>query len=201
MALEGGRLLSGRARGVLIVTKPKAPKKRPKAGQSRLAVEERVKLFIEAYLSNGENLREAAIAAGYKPSAADKAGHRMSKSVLFLSELDKRKKAILAPLMITTERILTETARLAFSDVSKIIDPITGKVLLPNELDEATRAAVASFEIDEYGRIKYKFWDKNSASERLFKHIGLYEKDNAQKANPIAEVLAMVSGSGFKPVK
>lgn len=169
------------------MTKPKAPKKRPKAGQSRLAVEERVKLFIEAYLSNGENLREAAVAAGYKPSAADKAGHRMSKSVLFLSELDKRKTEVLAPIKITTERVLTETARLAFSDVSKIIGP-TGKVLLPNELDEATRAAVASFEIDEYGRIKYKFWDKNTASERLFKHLNLYKEDNKGRGGPTVQV-------------
>lgn len=186
------------------MTKPKAPKKRPKAGQSRLAVEERVKLFIEAYLSNGENLREAAIAAGYKPSAADKAGHRMSKSVLFLSELDKRKKAILAPLKITTERILAETARLAFSDPRRIIHqdgPNKGKVKTLDELDDETAAAVASFKIDEYGRIEYKFWDKNTASERLFKHSGLYKVDNDQKVDAVAAMLAQVAGSGFKPVK
>lgn len=182
------------------MTKPKAPKKRPKAGQSRVSVEGRVKLFIEAYLSNGENLRESAIAAGYKPSAADKAGHRMSKSVLFLSELDKRRTAIMAPLKLTTERIIEETARLALSDIGKIIGP-DGKVLLPNELDDATRAAVSSFKIDEYGRIEYKFWDKNSATERLFKQMGLYKADNEQKGDVIALLLAQVAGSGFKPVK
>lgn len=180
------------------MTKPKAPKKRPKAGQSRLAVEERVKLFIEAYLSNGENLRESAIAAGYKPSAADKAGHRMSKSVLFLSELDKRKTEILAPLKLNTEKTLEEAARLAFSDIGQIIGP-TGKILLPNELDPATRAAIAAFEIDEYGRIKYKFWDKNAALEKLFKHQNLYKDDNKGRA-PLMQV-AIVQLVPLQPLK
>lgn len=182
------------------MTKAKKSKKTPQAGHTRLALEDRTRLFVEAYLSNGENLRESAIAAGYSPSGAAKAGYRMSKSVLFLSELDKRRTEILAPLKITTERILKETARLAFSDIGKIVGE-NGKILLPHELDPETRAAVASFEIDEYGRIKYKFWDKNSASERLFKQAGLYKADNEQKGDAVAEMLALVAGSGFKPVK
>lgn len=36
------------------------------------------------------------------------------------------------------------------------------------------------FEIDDLGRIKYKFWDKNTAQDRLFKFKGLYEKDHSQ---------------------
>ena len=67
-----------------------------------------------------------------------------------------------------------------------------GRVKLPHELDAATRAAVASFKIDEYGRIEYKFWDKNAALEKLFKHRGLYKVDNEQKTDPVAALVAAV---------
>lgn len=76
--------------------------------------------------------------------------------------------------------LLRESARVAYSDVSKIIDPATGRVKLPHELDEDTRRAVSAFEIDDLGRIKYKFWDKNTAQDRLFKFKGLYEKEHSQ---------------------
>lgn len=176
------------------MTKPKAPKKPQAQKSGKLSMDERRGKFVEAFMSNNGNLRKAALAAGYSPGGADKAGYRMSKCAVVLSMLDSRRAEILTPLKITTERILEETARLAFSDVANIIGE-GGKVLLPHELDAATRAAVSSFKIDEYGRIEYKFWDKNSASERLFKHIGLYEKDNAQKTDPLRALLDGLSGN------
>lgn len=183
------------------MTKPKAPKKRPKAGQSRVSVEGRVKLFIEAYLSNGENLRESAIAAGYKPSAADKAGHRMSKSVLFLSELDKRRTSVLGPLIDRANRSMRETDRIAFMDPRRIIHqdgPNKGKVKTLDELDDETAAAVSSFKIDEYGRIEYKFWDKNNANERIHKQANLYKENNKGLA-PVTQV-AIVNLVPLEPI-
>lgn len=86
--------------------------------------------------------------------------------------------------------LLREALRIATSDIAGIIRD--GKVLLPNELDAKTRAAVASFEIDEYGRVKYKFWDKNAALEKLFKHKGLYEADNKQKPAELVTTIRLV---------
>ncbi|HEY9208217.1 MAG TPA: terminase small subunit [Acidovorax sp.] len=84
---------------------------------------------------------------------------------------------------VDTAKLLQEAHRLAHSSVVHIMHP-DGKVKLPHELDPDTAAAVASFKIDEYGRIEYKFWDKNSAIERLFKHKGLFKEDNDQ-AKPV----------------
>lgn len=89
---------------------------------------------------------------------------------------------------VDTAKLLREASRLAHSDIANIMHP-DGRVKLPHELDPETRAAVASFKIDEYGRIEYKFWDKNSAQERLFKHKGLFEQDNKQKADPFTALL------------
>jgi hypothetical protein len=99
---------------------------------------------------------------------------------------------------IDAEKLLREASRLAHSDISNIMHP-DGKVKLPHELDPDTRAAVASFKIDEYGRIEYKFWDKNSAIERLFKHKGLFEQDNKQKADPLAEAIKSLGGNVLGP--
>lgn len=75
--------------------------------------------------------------------------------------------------------IMREIKRVALSDIGGIMGK-DGKVLMPNELDAATRAAVSSFEIDEYGRVKYKFWDKNVALTNAAKIKGLFEADNTQ---------------------
>lgn len=95
---------------------------------------------------------------------------------------------------LKTTDLVREAARIAFSDVSRIMNA-DGTVKLPHELDADTRRAVAAFEIDDVGRIKYKFWDKNSAHERLFKFKGLFERDNDQKANPLRELAAALTGN------
>lgn len=76
--------------------------------------------------------------------------------------------------------IMREIRRLAHSDIAGIMHA-DGRVKLPHELDPATRAAVASFKIDEYGRIEYKFWDKNAALDKASKITGLYKEDNEQQ--------------------
>lgn len=95
--------------------------------------------------------------------------------------------------------ILEETRRIALSTPAGIIDEKTGKVRLPHELDAATAASISSFEIDDMGRIKYRFWDKNSSLERAAKILGLFEKDNGQKTNPLTELLATLNGNVLGP--
>lgn len=94
---------------------------------------------------------------------------------------------------LTGARILEEIQRVAFSDIRKITKE-DGTLLLPHQLDAATAAAVASFEIDQYGGVKYKFWDKNSSLEKLAKHKGLYSEDNKQRVDPLRELLGNLSG-------
>jgi len=60
---------------------------------------------------------------------------------------------------------------------------------------------VASFKIDEYGRIEYKFWDKNSALDKAAKILGLYELDNKQKSDPLVDLLASLSGNVLGPAQ
>lgn len=100
-------------------------------------------------------------------------------------------------------KVLAEVAKLAHSDIAGIMfteGEKAGTVKLPHELDPATRAAVASFKIDEFGRIEYKFWDKKGALDMAMKHLGLFEIDNKQKADPLVELLKGLGGRVVGPV-
>lgn len=106
---------------------------------------------------------------------------------------------------ITHERVLLEIARLALFDPRNLFrEDGTPKPI--NELDDNTAAAIAGLEVLEefegsgkdrkfigYTK-KYKVADKNSALEKLAKHLGLYEKDNKQKTDPVAELLQQLGG-------
>ena len=91
---------------------------------------------------------------------------------------------------LNAAKIAAEIARVAHSDIAGIMHP-DGRVKLPHELDPATRAAVASFKI-EYGRIEYKFWDKNTALTNGAKIVGLFKEDNAQKTPPLVCEIRLV---------
>ncbi len=102
--------------------------------------------------------------------------------------------------VLEASEIMREIRRVAVSDIAGIMHD-DGRVKLPHELDPATRAAVASFKIDEYGRIEYKFWDKNSALDKAVKILGLYELDNKQKSDPLVDLLASLSGNVLGPAQ
>ena len=178
--------------------KQKASKRRPNAGTSKRTADEKMLVFVEAYLSNGGNATKASIDAGYSPASAASAGSRMLRNVKVKQLLDERQVEIAAKLQLDTERTLQEVARIAFADPRKLVKD--GRFLNLDELDDDTAAAIASCEVDKDGVIKYKFWDKNSALERASKIQGLFAKDNKQKADPLADLLGALSGNVFKPV-
>lgn len=101
---------------------------------------------------------------------------------------------------LDASELMREIKRVALSDIGGIMH-VDGRVKLPHELDPSTRAAVASFKIDEYGRIEYKFWDKNSALDKAAKILGLYELDNKQKSDPLVDLLASLSGNVLGPAQ
>lgn len=114
---------------------------------------------------------------------------------------------------VTVERVLKEAARIALFDPRKLLnDDGTPKGL--HELDDDTAAGIAGLDVldefdwDEEGRKtkigvvrKYKLADKNAALEKLFKFLGMYERDNKQKVDPLAEVLRQMGASALPVAK
>lgn len=70
------------------------------------------------------------------------------------------------------------------------------------QLSPAAAALYAGAKEGKYG-VEIQMHDKLTAVEKLFKHFGLYGKDNEQKADALASLLNRVStegGNGFTPV-
>lgn len=177
-----------------MVAKAKKPVKRAKAGTSKEAAAARKALFVEAYIANGGNATQAAIAAGYSAKTAGSMGSQLLKDIKVSEEIAKSAKALANKYELTAERTIREIARLAYSDPRRFYNA-DGSIKAIHELDDDTAATIASVEVDvlrldgtRVGEtVKVKQWDKNAALEKAMKFHGLYEKDNAQR-NPFAEM-------------
>lgn len=102
---------------------------------------------------------------------------------------------------ITRERVLGEVAKIAFFDIRSIFNS-DGTLKHVKDLDDTAAAAIAGIEtiqVGEDGNLlltkKFKMSDKNVALEKLMKHLGLYELDNKQKTDPVADLLAALKGN------
>ena len=162
--------------------------------------------FVEEYLID-LNATKAAERAGYSEKTAYSQGQRLLKHAEIQALITQKRLELAAKCDVSSERVVREVAALAFSDVRKLLND-DGSMKQISELDDVTAAAVSSVEVSEivaedgtrFGIVKkIRLWDKNSAQERLCKHLGLFEQDNKRKVDPIAELLKQIGGS--LPVK
>lgn len=137
--------------------------------------------YLEVYGSGSSTSRRA----------TTKLASRLASLPHVRRRIEELQKAAAARAGVTHDRVVAELARVALSSVRRVVDA-DGRLLLPNQLDEDTAAAVASFKIDEYGRIEYKFWNKVDALDKLAKYLGLYERDNAQQPPPVIREIRLV---------
>lgn len=200
----------------------KKPKKVPgasqnaagkKAGTAKVKVKKGLtiqqRLFVAEYLRD-RNGTQAAIRAGYSPRTAQQQASDLLLKPLIREQIEAFVIKAEEKASLTVERTLREVARLAFFDPRKLLNP-DGSPKPINELDDDTAACLAGMEIMEQfegsgsdrvfvGHVKkYKIADKNAALEKAMKHLGQYEKDNAQTMNPLAELFRQVVGTPLRP--
>lgn len=188
---------------------PRAPRKKASTKQARqpTGTSERKARFAVEWLKD-QNATQAAIRAGYASKAAYQQGSRLLKDPQVLAIIKPAQEAhveAITHLTLTAERIKQEIARLALFDPRKLFDS-DGQPKPITELDDDTAAALAGLDVLEefegtgedrkfvgYTK-KYKIADKNSALEKAARILGLFEKDNAQRTDPLKELLGR-----FKP--
>jgi phage terminase small subunit len=179
------------------------PSARVKAGTSRSAALARREAFAQAYIGNGRNGTQAAITAGYSPKTATVQAAQLltdpNVRALINEAMEKHSKAA----GLTVERVLEEVRRLSLADTRRLYRE-DGTLKRPDEWDDETAAAVAGLEvIEEFSGAgearelsghtkKIKLWDKNAALEKAMKHLGLYERDNAQRGESLAIQINLV---------
>lgn len=125
----------------------------------------------------------------------------LASHVGVLARVTELRKAASFALGADIERVFKEAARIALFDPRKMFDD-DGKPLHISQLDDDTAAAIAGLEIVTKGNsemgfgevLKVKIADKNAAIEKLFKFHGMYIRDNAQKTDPLADVLREIAG-------
>lgn len=140
--------------------------------------------FAQA-LAKGASAADAYTQAGYKPSRS--AASRLSTNVNIEARVAELVGKGADRAEVTIARVLDEMRKLGFSDIRGAFTP-NGSLLPPEEWDDDFAAAVAAVEVvsrntnekDAEGRTvvehvhKIKMWDKNSALEKLAKHLGMF---------------------------
>jgi len=117
-------------------------------------------------------------------------GRRLLKKDNVKAELQDRRESMALACQISLRSVMLEETCIAHADPVDLFSD-DGSILSPNMLPERIRRAISSIEVIELPvkvgdeqkyKYKYKFWDKGKSLERISKHLGLYEKDNVQKA-------------------
>ena len=131
-------------------------------------------IFIAEFLVDG-NATRAAIASGYSEKTAEAAGSRLLRNVKVSRVLAERNARRVEKLDVTAERVLCELAKLSYFDPGRLFDEF-GKLKRVTEMDEVTRAAVESVEVDpETGRVKKLVMAKKGQNlERLGRYLKLF---------------------------
>lgn len=161
--------------------------------------------FVREYLID-LNATQAAIRAGYSAKTAEVQGSRLLSNAKVALEVAAAQQKRSVKTEITAARVIQEIARLAFFDPRKLLTA-DGEPVPIQDLDDDTAAAIAGIETaterrrgEDEGAThirKYKIADKNSALEKLAKHLGIYELDNHQKTDALTEVLKRLGPSAL----
>jgi hypothetical protein len=161
---------------------------RRKAGRSAWAVAKRRKLFVEAYLSNGHNAAQAAIAAGTGGKQPRAEGWKLLHHPEVQHLIATRAERVAELAEMNTATWARELRAVAFSDIGKLFDG-DGKLIPVPHLPAHVRAAISSVKVhttkERATIVEYKFWDKCTALQTMARHLGLFERDTAQTKQDI----------------
>ena len=160
--------------------------------------------FIEEYLID-LNATQAAIRAGYSEKTAGSIGHENLTKPEIQEALTIRRKAIAAATDITPEKVISELAKLGFSNMQDFIRITSGGDPMA-DLSNLTRdqaAALSEFTVEDFTdgrgddardvrRVKFKLADKRAALVDIGKHLGIFKdriehtgKDGTPLASPV----------------
>lgn len=136
------------------------------------------KAFCEEYLID-LNATQAAIRAGYSEKTANEQAARMLTKTNIQEYIQELKKARSDRTQVTQDKVLNDIERLRAQCMQEIPVTVVRKHKNKDGVMVYEKAEVLVF--DPAGA--------NSALDKLSKHTGLYEKDNAQKGKSFVEWL------------
>lgn len=151
--------------------------------------------FVDEYLVD-LNASAAAARAGYSARTAYSQGQRLLKHVEVAAAISAAIAERSERTKITQDMVLSELAKLGFSDIRKAInwrsnvlatridedtgdreDFFTSNVELVDsaEIDDGTAAAIAEISQTDKGGLRVKFYDKRAALTDIGRHLGMFK--------------------------
>lgn len=167
-------------------------KARPKPGTSTAAAEARRKHFVEAYVGNGGNGTMAAKAVGFSARSAHTTAHRLLKDVDIVSAVRQRRSALQAKYELTAEDAIQKLAQMVYFDPAVLYDE--QNELKPISLWPPGAASCVQIESSPGGPMKVKALTSHDPLIAALKHLGMFEKDNRQRAyDPIRDLMEQIA--------
>lgn len=199
------------------VSKRETRKAKPRkpAGKKRLT--DRQKAFAIEFLKD-RNAKQAAIRAGYSAATAENNAYRLMDIDGVREFIDQRTEKIAAKVEVTKERIAAEYARIAFSDMRKVVKwgadmraihdkdgKIVGYtsgvgVISSDEIDDDTAAAISEISESVTGGVKVKLHSKTDALYKLGVELGMFKtglKVDPEDINPLIALVQAVQGTAL----
>jgi phage terminase small subunit len=177
-------------------TRVKAPKTKADWPQEDTAAEfrdanglnPRQAAFVQNYLLT-LNATEAAKLAGYSPKTARAIGSTLLTNVNVAAALKSERERLARKFEVTIERVLTELARIAFSDMRDFMKPgpdgspvLDFSALTPDQSAVLQEVTVEEFKDGrsdqrQVRRTKFRKEPKIAALELLGKHLGMFSEN------------------------
>lgn len=126
------------------------------------------------------NATRAAIRAGYSAATAYSQGPRLLNNVEVSERVDELKNKIAKRLDVTTERIVREYEKIAFTNLEDVVEWITGdpKLRASGEIETPAHGAISEIIRTESKlgdvTIKVKLHDKRGALDSLARYKGMF---------------------------
>ena len=148
----------------------------------------RQKIFCEEYVNDYNGARSAK-AAGWAEIGAHREASRQLKKQEVKDYIAELQKAIRDRLFISADRVISEVASVAFANIKDFVNG-ENRVLelkhLPRHITAAVKSIKTRVTIDANGietiHTELSLHDKPDQIDKLMKHLGMFEKDNEQKA-------------------
>lgn len=168
---------------------------------------EKQERFSLAYMENGGNATQAYLSSYNVKKAKPETVNNKAMALLHKGEIGARiaalRNAAAERAEVREADVLRETGHIVFSDLRKLFNE-NGTIKQPCEWPQEIAAAVASFEVFEEYRgqgknrklvgytKRIRLWDKNSAIEKLMKHLGMFEMGSSPARISIAKAFIVV---------
>ncbi len=159
------------------------------------------KRFIEEYLID-LNATQAAIRAGYSPDTAEQIGYQLLQKTSVSVEVSKAMAERSKRTGISQDRILLELAKMAFVEMTDVVDPETGKIKENASDDDLSCIHSVKVKPGNYGvEREVKLCDKKAALELLGRHLGMF-KDNlnvtVETSEKLDDIISQIGGGGLE---